>query len=206
MTIPTQGTLFPMGSPDSSRLSWPQGLDYREDFIDVAAETALLTIFAALPFTEARYKQYTARRRTLHFGSGYDFDRNQLTAAPPLPDYLEPLRARVAQWANVSTGSLQQALIAEYRPGTPLGWHRDVPDFELVIGVSLGAAGRLRFRPYPWRPERKADVFSLDVAPRSAYILRGEARWGWQHSVPPVKMLRYSITFRTARQRRASRK
>jgi hypothetical protein len=81
-----------------------------------------------------------------------------------------------------------------------LGWHRDVPDYELVSGVSLAGVARLRFRPYPWKPEKKAEVFALEVAPRSAYILRDDARWKWQHHVPPTKVLRYSITFRTARQ------
>jgi len=94
-----------------------------------------------------------------------------------------------------------QALIAEYTPGTPLGWHRDVPDFELIVGISLAGAARIRFRPYPWKPERRKEVFALVLEPRSAYILRDEARWGWQHSVPPTKELRYSVTFRTARTR-----
>ena len=92
-----------------------------------------------------------------------------------------------------------QALVAEYTPGTPLGWHRDVPDFELIVGISLAGTARIRFRPYPWKPERRKEVFALELEPRSAYILRDEARWGWQHSVPPTKELRYSITFRTAR-------
>jgi len=105
--------------------------------------------------------------------------------------------------ANVAPDAFVQALVSEYRPGAPLGWHRDVPDFETIVGVSLGSAARIRFRPYPWKPERRQEVFALEVAPRSAYILRDEARWGWQHSVPPVQALRYSITFRTARSRGA---
>jgi alkylated DNA repair dioxygenase AlkB len=94
-----------------------------------------------------------------------------------------------------------QVLASEYQPGVPLGWHRDVPDFEVVVGVSLASAARLRFRPYPWDAAHRKEVFSLDLEPRSIYMLRDQARWGWQHSVPPVKQLRYSITFRTARER-----
>jgi alkylated DNA repair dioxygenase AlkB len=85
--------------------------------------------------------------------------------------------------------------VAEYRPGTPLGWHRDAPQFGIVIGVSLGAACRMRFRRYPPRPREPA--FSLVLEPRSAYLLLDEARWGWQHGIPPTPALRYSITFRT---------
>jgi alkylated DNA repair dioxygenase AlkB len=92
--------------------------------------------------------------------------------------------------------------VSEYRPGTPLGWHRDVPDFEVIAGVSLGGIARMRLRPYrPGEKQRREDVVSLDLEPRSAYIIRDNARWGWQHSVSPTKELRYSITFRTARAR-----
>ena len=89
--------------------------------------------------------------------------------------------------------------MAEYRPGVPLGWHRDAPDFETVVGVSLGGIARMRFRRYPPVQPKKADVLSLELAPRSAYVLRAEARWGWQHSIAPTPALRYSITFRTRR-------
>jgi alkylated DNA repair dioxygenase AlkB len=96
----------------------------------------------------------------------------------------------------VDPAAIRHALVAEYQPGTALGWHRDVPNFELVCGVSLAAACRMRFRPFPPKKDRKS-VLSLDLAARSAYILRADARWRWQHSIPPTKALRYSITFRT---------
>jgi alkylated DNA repair dioxygenase AlkB len=117
-------------------------------------------------------------------------------AAPVLPGFLRPLQAKVAAWLDVSPAQLGHALVAEYQAGTALGWHRDVPDFELVCGVSLGASCRMRFRPFPPTRDRRR-VLSLELAPRSAYILRGAARWKWQHSIPPTKALRYSITFRT---------
>jgi alkylated DNA repair dioxygenase AlkB len=116
--------------------------------------------------------------------------------APEIPEFLQPLKARAAAWLGVDASSVRHALVAEYRPGTALGWHRDVPDFELVCGVSLAGACRMRFRPYPPKSDRKS-VLSLELAPRSAYVLRDEARWRWQHSIPPTKALRYSITFRT---------
>ena len=150
----------------------------------------------ALPLQEARYKDYTARRRTVSFGSTYDFSSNVREAAPPPPEFLDSLRSRVSRWIRAPAAALKHILIAEYRPGTTLGWHRDVPDFELVCGVSLASACRMRFRPFPPSKERK-HVLSLDLAPRSAYVLRGDARWRWQHSIPPTKALRYSITFRT---------
>ena len=177
----------------------PPGLIYRPDFVERAEEHTLLEHIRTLPLREAQYRQYTARRRTVNYGFSYDFQHLEAKPAPPIPEFLAPLRARAAQWAGVAAEDFVQGLIAEYTPGTPLGWHRDVPNFELIVGISLAGTARIRFRPYPWKPERRREVFALELEPRSAYILRDEARWGWQHSVPPTKELRYSITFRTAR-------
>lgn len=178
--------------------SLPPGLIYREDFITAAEEQAFIAEIQTLPLQEAQYRQYTARRRTVNYGFAYDFTHLKSKAAPAIPEFLTPLRTRAAGWLGVQPEDFVQALIAEYRPGTPLGWHRDVPDYEKIVGVSLAGHARLRFRPYPWSPEQKSQVFALELAPRSAYILRDQARWNWQHHVPPTKELRYSITFRTA--------
>lgn len=180
-------------------LALPEGFEYQDDFVSAAEEAALLTAIAALPLAEARYKGYTARRRIASFGSSYDFDDNRLQPAEPLPGFLLPLRERAAAWAGVAPEALAAALVAEYRPGTPLGWHRDVPDYEIVVGVSLGAWARMKLRPYPPVQPRKSDVVTLDLAPRSAYVIRGVARWGWQHSIAPTAALRHSITLRTRR-------
>jgi len=172
---------------------------YREDFIDGAEEAALLAEIAALPLHEARYKGYTARRRVTSYGNSYDFDDNRLLPTEPIAAFLLPLRKRLADWVGVSPEAFSSALVAEYRPGTPLGWHRDVPDHELIVGVSLASGARMRLRPYPPVAPKKSDVLTLELAPRSAYVLQGAARWGWQHSIAPTPALRYSITFRTRR-------
>jgi alkylated DNA repair dioxygenase AlkB len=186
-------------------LPLPAGMSYREAFLSERDEASLLSIIQSLPLTEAKYRQYTARRRTISYGAGYDFTHQKTTPAPPLPAFLDDVRSRAAAWAGIEAEDFVHALIAEYQPGTPLGWHRDVPDYEVIVGISLASAARMRFRPYPWTPERRKEIFAIELARRSAYILRGAARWQWQHSVPPVKVLRYSITFRTARQREHSR-
>jgi alkylated DNA repair dioxygenase AlkB len=142
---------------------------------------------------EAKYKDYTAKRRAASYGFEYDFNYNTVHPAAPIPAFLDPLKAKVAEWLGVAPGDIRHALVAEYRPGTALGWHRDVPNFELVCGVSLAAAARMRFRSFA-APKK---ILALELAARSAYILRGDARWRWQHSIPPTKALRYSITFRT---------
>ncbi|RYG85708.1 hypothetical protein EON77_05065, partial [bacterium] len=148
----------------------------------------------------AEYRQYRARRRVVSYGGKYDFTHGRLDDAPPLPAWLTPLRVRAAAWAGLDPDTVSQALIAEYSPGTPLGWHRDVPDFQAIVGVSLGDVATMRFRRYP--PQREGGKaaraeLKLALAPRSIYTLQGDARWGWQHAVSPTRALRYSITFRT---------
>jgi alkylated DNA repair dioxygenase AlkB len=177
----------------------PDGMIYQRDFITPEEERVLVAMIAAMPLKEAKYQQYTARRRTMNFGAGYDFSHQHTTPAAPIPSSLHWLRDRAASWAGLESTSIVQALIAEYRVGTPLGWHRDVPDYEVIVGISLAGVGRLRLRPYPWSPQHKRDIINVELEPRSAYILRGAARWKWQHQVPPTKTLRYSITFRSAR-------
>lgn len=175
----------------------PDGLLYERDFITPEEEAELAREIGRLPLQEAKYKAYTAKRRIAVYGSAYDFETYQLGPAPPLPGFLEPLRAKVAKLIGAVPEAFSHALINEYRPGTQLGWHRDVPEFERVVGVSPAGSCRMRFRPYP--PGKGARVLVLDLEPRSVYVLRDEIRWRWQHSVARTRALRYSVTFRTRR-------
>jgi len=123
----------------------------------------------------------------------------QVTVYSARPGHLHPPRARAAAWIGCSADDFTHALIAQYPPGSRLGWHRDVPDFELVVGISPVGACRMRFRHYP--PCFREKSIALESEPRSIYRLQDEARWEWQHSVPPMHALRYSITLRTLRRR-----
>jgi len=174
----------------------PEGFVFQPAFITPQEERSLLDAIASLELEAAKYKQYTARRRIAYFGFGYDFVSNRLGEAPAAPQFLAPLRAKVATWMEIGAEALAQALVTEYRPGTPLGWHRDAPDFGRVAGVSLGGWARMRLRKYP---RGNDEPISLDLPPRSAYQMNGPARWRWQHAIPATKELRYSITFRTLR-------
>jgi alkylated DNA repair dioxygenase AlkB len=172
----------------------PAGFIYQPEFITQDEERALLAAIAELPLAEAKYREYTARRRVAYFGKDYDFSKNRMGEAPPIPAFLEPLRAKVARWIGIAPDAFVTALVTEYRPGTPLGWHRDAPNYERVAGVSLGGWARMRLRQYPPGDDKP---LVLELAPRSAYQMQGVARWRWQHSIPATKELRYSITFRT---------
>jgi alkylated DNA repair dioxygenase AlkB len=178
----------PQGQLFGAAARLPEGFIYVENFIGKDEERSLLEAIARLPLEEARYRQYTARRRIALFEDGP-------------PEFLLPLRARIAAWLGVPAAALRHALVNEYRPGTPLGWHRDAPTYEDVAGVSLGGWARMRLRPYPPAGSRGkgAAVLNLELAPRSAYRMQSTARWSWQHSVSATKALRYSITFRTLR-------
>jgi alkylated DNA repair dioxygenase AlkB len=182
---------------DPPPLRLPPGLRYMPGFLDEQEEAALIALIRSLPLQAARYKAYTARRRVVSYGGSFDYDANRLQPTQLLDPALFPLRARVAQWMGVPPQALVHALVAEYQPGTPLGWHRDVPDFQDVAGVSLGGAAVLRFRPYPPTQPKRADIIHVPVEPRSIYLMRAAARWEWQHSVAPTPELRWSITFRT---------
>ena len=178
----------------------PEGFVYERDVITRDEEAALLSIIANLPLHEATYKEYTAKRRTVSYGGKFDYTKNVLNPTDPIPDFLIPLRDKMAQWVSLPADDFVHGLVSEYRPGTPLGWHRDVPDFEAIVGVSLGGTARMKLRPYkPGERNLVRDVIALDLEPRSAYSIRGVARWGWQHSIVATKEHRYSITFRTSR-------
>jgi alkylated DNA repair dioxygenase AlkB len=174
----------------------PAGLVYREAFVSEAEEQALLGVLASLEFHEIRIRGQAARRTARHYGLGYDYERRTPQPGEPVPEWLLPLRERSAELAGAAGDELVEALVHRYPPGAGIGWHRDAPAFGIVVGVSLGSACRLRFRR--GRP-RERTTAELELAPRSGYVLAGDARWHWEHGIPPTRELRYSVTFRTLR-------
>jgi alkylated DNA repair protein (DNA oxidative demethylase) len=172
----------------------PAGLSRRDDFMTAAEEAALLEQFAGLAFKPFAFQGWFGKRETVSFGWRYDFNDARMYAAPPIPDFLLPIRARAAQFAGLEPAALEQALVIRYDLGAGIGWHRDRPAFEKVIGISLGAPCDLRFRQ---RTESGFRRFMLHAAPRSIYLLTGEIRHEWEHSIVPMEAQRYSITFRS---------
>jgi alkylated DNA repair dioxygenase AlkB len=179
----------------------PHGLLYRPEFLSPDEESSLLEAISGLPFREARFQQYFAKRRVVHYHAAgaatrYDASDGESFSSGPLPPFLSALLDKVATWIDVPANTFVHALVSEYRPGTPIGWHRDKPVYGIVVGISMHGWGRMRFRPIAATPDAK-DVVVLNLEPRSAYVMRGAIRWDWQHSMLPTKALRYSITFRT---------
>ncbi len=186
---PSQPPLF-----DVAR-SLPNGFVYRPDFLTIAEEESLLTIFKTLPFENAPYHEYTAKRRVLNFGWSFDKD-GKIDKRDPIPDFLVPLTRRIAKWANIPQASIIEALTTEYPPTAGVGWHCDNERCEHVIGISLGGWADMELRPLARHGDQK-DVSRLSLEPRSAYLMQKDSRWKFQHQIRPVPALRYSITFRT---------
>ena len=183
----------------------PDGFIYRQKFISEMEEQELIREIQKVQLEPFRYYQFTGKRRTASFGWQYEFGASKITAAPEMPPFLLPLRTRAGKVFNIDPNSLIQTSIIEYSTGSPIGWHRDIPQFGVVVGVSLGAACRMRFRKYSRVRSKKLnrdEVLSLELQPRSIYLMSGASREIWQHSIPPVKELRYAIMMRTLRAKR----
>jgi alkylated DNA repair dioxygenase AlkB len=176
---------------------WPEGFRYEPELIDAPTEAAVLERVRALPFRDFEFQGYTAKRRVISFGWQYDFDARQLRKADDMPDFLRELREHAARFARMPAPALQHVLVMEYGPGAAIGWHRDKGVFGQVVGISLLSACTFRLRR---AMESGWERVSLTAEPRSAYLLSGEAREEWEHSIPGVSQLRYSVTYRNLRE------
>jgi DNA oxidative demethylase len=176
----------------------PEGLVYLPDLLTVDEEAEVLDVLASLRFDPIVMHGQPAKRTARHFGLDYDYEARTPQPGEPLPDWILPVRERAAELACHDPDELVEVLVQRYPPGSTIGWHRDAPAFGTVVGVSLGGASRLRFQRGKGDDRR---VWEVLLEPRSGYVLAGKARTSWQHSIPPTKELRYSITFRTLRRR-----
>ncbi len=177
----------------------PPGFRYQQGLLEPSEETALTEQLAELPFAPFDFHGHLANRQVVGFGLRYDYASREVRAAPPIPEWLAPLREKVGAFAGRPPEAFVQVLINLYLPGAGIGWHRDKPHFEDVVGVSLLSPCTFRFRRKDGAAWARR---SLIVEPRSAYLLSGDARHLWEHSIPPGDSGRYSITFRTLAERR----
>ncbi|SDE88987.1 alpha-ketoglutarate-dependent dioxygenase AlkB [Terriglobus roseus] len=174
------------------------GFRYRKEFLSFKEERDLAIELSALDLRPFEFQGHLGNRRVTSFGLKYDFGRRTVDPAPAFPRFIQELVPRVAAFANVASEQFQQVGVNEYRPGAGIGWHKDKPEFGIIAGISLLSPATMRFR----RSTKGGwDRVSFDLEPRSIYILSGEARLLWEHSVPAQESLRYSITFRTLSER-----
>jgi alkylated DNA repair dioxygenase AlkB len=196
MTVPFD-SLSDAAEEPGSTLLLPEGFRYRPEVITPVEEAELLAHVRELPFREFEFHGYTGKRRVVSFGWRYDFTARQLQRVEDMPDFLRRLRATAAAFARVEPERFQHVLVTEYGPGAGIGWHRDKAVFGEVVGISLLAPCLFRLRRAVGKRWERAKVVA---APRSAYLLSGPARTEWEHSIPSVEALRYSITFRNLRE------
>ena len=187
MDEPDQPSLFNTGP----RL--PEGFKYEPDVISADEEHQLVRQVETLPFKDFEFHGYLGKRRVVSFGWRYDFNDRELQKADDVPPFLLPLRRRAADFAGLGPDALQHVLVTEYGPGAAIGWHRDKAVFAEVVGISLLAPCRFRLRRKHGGTWQRA---AISLEPRSAYLLTGPSRTEWEHSIPPMDRLRYSITFR----------
>ena len=172
----------------------PQGLRYQADFIPAEEEDDLIARIRALPLAPFQFGVFAGKRRVMSFGWRYDYSNHRLEQAADLPAWAAHLIAKVEAFAGLRPGSVRQLLCTEYDQGVGIGWHRDKPHFDKVFGLSLASTCRLRFRR---KTGARWERFTLETRPRSLYMMSGDSRQVWQHSIPPVEAPRCSITFRT---------
>ncbi|HEV2570049.1 alpha-ketoglutarate-dependent dioxygenase AlkB [Sphingomonas sp.] len=172
------------------------GLAFAVDFVSPQEEQALIAAINAAPLEPFRFQGWTGKRLTTSYGWRYDFEDSRFAETEPLPGWLLPIRARAAAFAGLRPDELPHALLIRYDPGAGIGWHRDRPVFEHVVGISLGAPDTMRFRR---RSGTRFERHSMTLEPRAAYHLSGPARWEWEHSISAAERTRWSITFRSLR-------
>jgi len=176
--------------------TYPEGFRYARDLISPAEQDALIEHIRELPLKAFDFHGYTGKRRVISFGWHYDFSARRLDKTDDMPAFLQALRAPAAEFAGMSAEALQHVLVTEYSSGAGIGWHRDKAVFGEVVGISLLAPCTFRLRR---DVGGKWERVNLIAEPRSAYLLSGPSRTEWEHSIPAVDALRYSITFRNLR-------
>lgn len=170
------------------------GLAQAEEILSPGEERMLMGAIDGAELSPFRFRGWLGKRLTVSYGWRYDFGTGSFGPTDPIPDWLLPLRERASVFGRLAPDDLAQALVIRYDPGAGIGWHRDRPVFEHVIGVSLGIPATMRFR------RRRTDGFDRRfalLAPRSIYHLAGEARYEWEHSIAAMEATRWSITFRS---------
>ncbi|MFZ6647710.1 alpha-ketoglutarate-dependent dioxygenase AlkB [Undibacterium sp. TJN25] len=188
-----QATLFPDIDTQTASLM-PEGFRYQQELISVEEEMLLASQIAALPLTPYEFRGFLANRNVFAFGFRYDYKMRSLIKAPDIPPFLQKIREKIAAFANREPEDFRQVLVTEYKSGTALAWHRDRLQYDEIVGISLLSPANFRLR------RRQEDGWlraSQIIAPRSAYIMAGEVRMLWEHSIPAVEAPRYSLTFRT---------
>lgn len=178
---------------------FPEGFQYYKDFLTVEEEEALCASIGGLSLHTFTFQGFEAKRRVESYGYNYHFDSRRISKGKDIPQEFEFILNQVAAFLSLPSELFAHMLVTEYPPGSVINWHRDAPPFDIIVGVSLASDCIFRLRPYDKAKQGRKSILSLSVERRSLYIIQGEARTDWEHSILPVRDKRYSLTFRTLR-------
>lgn len=179
----------------------PSGFHYYPGFITEQEENELVALIQKYPLHNMVFQGFEAKRKVMSFGYDYHFNNRTLTEGEPIPAEFSPIISKVAKQLNIPAEKFAKVLLTEYAAGTVINWHRDAPPFEKIAGISLLSDCTFKLRPYDKAKQTRSATRSFIAQRRSLYLMEGEARQEWEHSIAPVKGLRYSITIRTLRQK-----
>jgi alkylated DNA repair dioxygenase AlkB len=189
-----QASLFPLVG------TTPGGFSYIEAFLSAEEEHALLNEVSRVEVHPMIFQGFEAKRKVKSFGYDYHFGSRTITEGEPIPEGFRLLLDRVGNRTGISVPEIKELLVTEYPPGSVINWHRDAPPFDIIIGISLLSDCKFRFRPYDKAKQGRNSIITIPVKRRSLYVLSGEARSEWEHSIAPVKEHRFSLTLRTLKQ------
>ncbi len=175
----------------------PAGFYYISEFLSESEEVYLVNTISSIGLHTFHFQGYEAKRKVASFGYDWSFDKRTLSKGQNIPPVLNPLIDKVAKYLTVTPDDFKEVLLTEYPVGSVINWHRDAPPFDIIAGISLLTDCVFKLRPHDKKKQARSSVISLPVSRRSLYIMRGESRTEWQHSIAPVKNIRYSITLRT---------
>ena len=183
-------TLFP-------DLFVPQGFHYHDDFLTIEEEEQLLEEIAAIELHPLIFQGFEAKRKVSSFGYDWSFDKRKLSRGKEIPSAFDFLIQKIADQIEIPKKAFAELLITEYPVGSVINWHRDAPPFDVIAGISLLSDCIFRFRPYDKKKQSRKALMSFPLQRRSLYIMAGDSRTNWEHSIPAVKKVRYSITLRS---------
>lgn len=186
-------TLFPINPVT------PEGFSYIPEFLSMAEEEKLLHEIKEVQLHTFQFQGYEAKRKVKSFGYDYNFNQRSITKGEPIPEGFDFLLQKISDKLNIDKERFAELLVTEYPVGSVINWHRDAPPFELIAGISLSSDCTFRLRPYDKEKQGRKSIISLPVKRRSLYVIDGASRSEWEHSITPVKAVRYSITLRTLR-------
>lgn len=175
----------------------PAGFQYFPDFISSEEEMKLVSDIQNFDLHPFQFHGYEAKRKVASFGYDYSFENKSLSRGTDIPKQFSPIMRRVEDFLGLPHNSFAELLLTQYPVGAVINWHRDAFPFEIIAGLSLNSDCTFRLRPHDRSKQQRTAILSIPLKRKSLYVMQGTSRTQWEHSIPAVQTIRYSITLRT---------